>query len=128
MQWRIDPSDRDGSYVYVVLRISSWRLFIAIIIRISDLNGNRYWSLSSIYNQAPVWLLPLMFVEVKVKAQIYTRLSSTNIGTTTASDGNSYRMLNLTYCSVCILDMFLNSNLTYRSWVKICDDQQGGIP
>jgi hypothetical protein len=33
MQWRIVPSDREGSYTYVVLQISQWRLFIAIIIK-----------------------------------------------------------------------------------------------
>jgi hypothetical protein len=68
MQWRIDRSDREGSYVYVVLKISPRRPFIAIIIRISDLNSSRFWSLSSNFPRAPVLLLPLMFVEVKAEA------------------------------------------------------------
>jgi hypothetical protein len=68
MQWRIDPSDLEGSYMYVVLRISPWRLFIAIIIRISDPGRNRYWSLSSELLETPVLLLPLMIVKVKAEA------------------------------------------------------------
>jgi hypothetical protein len=67
-QWHIDPSDCEGIYVYAVLRISPRRLLIAIIIRISDLDGNRYWSLSSAHLETPVLLFPLMFVGVKAKA------------------------------------------------------------
>ena len=68
MRWRIDPSDLEGIYMYVVLRIFPRRLFIAIIIRISDLGRNRYWSLSSEFLETPVLLLPLMFAEVKAEA------------------------------------------------------------
>jgi hypothetical protein len=68
MQWRIDPSDRERSYMYVILQTSPRRLFIAITIRISDLDGRRYWSLSSAYLETPVLLLPLMFVELKAEA------------------------------------------------------------
>jgi hypothetical protein len=60
MQWRIDPSDHEGSYVCVVLRISPWDLLIAIVIRISDLGSNRYWSFSSEFLEIPVLLLPLI--------------------------------------------------------------------
>jgi hypothetical protein len=67
-QWHIDPSDREGIYVYVVLQIFPWQLLIAIIIRISDLNGNRCWTLSSAYPETSVLLLPLMFVELKAEA------------------------------------------------------------
>jgi hypothetical protein len=68
MQWRIDPSDRKGSYMYVVMRVSPLRLFIAIIIRISDPGSNRYWSLSSEFLETPVLLFPLMSVEVIAEA------------------------------------------------------------
>jgi hypothetical protein len=68
MQWRIDPSDLEGSYTYVVLRISPCQLFIAIIIRISDTGSNRYWSLSNEFLETPVLLPPFMFVEVEAEA------------------------------------------------------------
>ena len=70
MQWRIDPSDREGSYVYVVLRISPQCLLIAIVIRISDLERNRYWSLPSVYLKAPVLLFHLVFVEINLKHRV----------------------------------------------------------
>ena len=41
MQWRIDLSDLEGSYMYVVLQISPRQLFIAIIIK--DIRSG--WSL-----------------------------------------------------------------------------------
>jgi hypothetical protein len=113
-QWRIDRSDRKGSYVYVVLRISPRRLLIAIVIRISDLNGNRYWSLPSVHLEAPVLLFHLLFVEINLK-QRCTRLSLTNISTTTASDGISYQMSGPICLQVRTLDMFLVSNLTDKS-------------
>jgi len=86
-----------------------------MITRISDLNSNRYWSLSSAHLETPVLLLPLMFVEVKVETYICTRLGSTSISTTTVSDGISYRMSGPTCRSVCTLDMFLAPSLTDRS-------------
>ena len=69
-QWHIDPSDREGSYVYVVLRIFPRRLLIAIVIRISDLERNRYWSLPSVYLKAPVLLFHLLFVEINLKHRV----------------------------------------------------------
>jgi hypothetical protein len=70
MQWRIGPSDREGSYVYVVLRIPPQRLLIGIVIRISDLERNRYWSLPSVYLKAPVLLFHLLFVEINLKHRV----------------------------------------------------------
>jgi hypothetical protein len=46
MQWRIDPSDREGGYMYVVLQIALLRLFIAIIIQ--DIRFGRPLLLESI--------------------------------------------------------------------------------
>ena len=46
MPWRIIPSDREGSYMYVVLQISPRQLFIAIIIK--DIRSGRSLLLESI--------------------------------------------------------------------------------
>jgi hypothetical protein len=46
MQWRIDHSDREGGYMYVVLQIALLRLFIAIIIK--DIRFGRPLLLESI--------------------------------------------------------------------------------
>jgi hypothetical protein len=79
------------------------------------LSGNRCWSLSSANPETSVLLLPLMFVEVKIEAWIYIRLSSMNISTITVSDGISYWMSGPACLQVCILDIFLAPNLTDRS-------------
>ena len=110
MQWRIDPSDRERSYMYVILQTSPRRLFIAITIRISDLDGRRYWSLSSAYLETPVLLFPLMFVDLKAEVWIYIRLNSTDSSAMTASDGISYPRVSRsgpTCVLVCMLDIFI---------------------
>jgi hypothetical protein len=68
MQWRIDPSDREGSYLYVLLQALPLLLFITIMIRISDLSQRRYWNISSAYLKVPVSPLSLMSVESKAEA------------------------------------------------------------
>jgi hypothetical protein len=122
MQWRINPSGRKGSYMYVVLQISPLLVFIAIVIRISDVDRYRYWSLSNAHLKTPV-LFPLMSVELKAEAYIFVRLSSTNSNTMTASDGNLYRMSGPTCMPVCILNMFLASGLIAK-----LDDIPKNIP
>ena len=68
MQWRIDLSDQGGSYVYVPLKSLRSRLFIAIMIRISDLSRSRYWSLSSANLTTPVLLLVEDLFETNIDA------------------------------------------------------------
>jgi hypothetical protein len=63
MQWRIDPSDQGGSYVYVPPKHVPTRLFITIMIRISDLGRNRYWSLPSVNLTTPVLLLAQIWLK-----------------------------------------------------------------
>jgi hypothetical protein len=65
MQWRVDLADQGGSYVYVPPKSLRSRLFITIMIRISDLSRNRYWSLSSVNLTTPV-LLPVVIYSNRI--------------------------------------------------------------
>ena len=109
MQWRIVLSDQGGCYVYVLLQTFSWRLFITIMIRISDLSRNRYWSLWNVNLETPVLLLVTIYSRrMLMLSWIRSSLTSSNI--MIVNCGTSYRTVSKserTYPPVCVFCIFL---------------------